>query len=172
MNLYKHKHKHKIERLCLYDYGVIIRSFVIMSTSDFVVGIENVSVSLLSQDYWPLTQEAVRDCDLTYIKDKWSADMIRDGMHAIILVNALPEVNTKEINVWQYLAEYSPPEDRGFMFSMGDDRIVSLVQNKMTVGHSGYSMGWTMRHIEFIAKNGIPAHREMIRAYPGRANCY
>ena len=31
----------------------------------------------------------------------------------------------------------------------------------MEVGHSGASMGWTMRNIEFIAKNGLPAHREM-----------
>lgn len=151
---------------------VIATATSVISLESVVVDLENTRTASDKNEYWPLTQEAVRDCDLTYIKDKWSADMIRDGMHAIILVNALPEVNTKEINVWQYLAEYSPPEDRGFMFSMGDDRIVSLVQNKMTVGHSGYSMGWTMRHIEFIAKNGIPAHREMILAYPGRANCY
>lgn len=48
------------------------------------------------------------------------------------------------------------------MFSYGDDRIVTLVGDNMEVGHSGCSMVWTMRNIEFIAKNGVPAHREMI----------
>jgi hypothetical protein len=32
----------------------------------------------------------------------------------------------------------------------------------MEIGHSGASMGWTMRNIEFIAKNGIPAYRTQI----------
>jgi hypothetical protein len=126
---------------------------------------ENVSVSVHAQrapDYWPLTLDAVSDCDLSYMNDKWSEDMIKDGMRAIVRVGALPEVSCKEINVWEYLSKYSPPADRGFMFSYGDDRIVTLVGDNMETGHSGCSMGWTMRNIEFIAKNGLPAHREMI----------
>lgn len=119
-----------------------------------------------------MTLDEVKNYDLSYIADSWDRDMIRDGLNAIVLVSELYEVKTKEINVWKYLSEYSPPSDRGFMFSMGDDKIVTLVQNKMTVGHSGYSMGWVMRHIEFIAHHGLPAHREMIRTYPGRARCY
>jgi hypothetical protein len=87
--------------------------------------------------------------------------MIRDGMRAIIRVGKLPEVQDKEIDVWTYLSKYSPPGDRGFMFSYGDDRIVTLVGENMETGHSGASMGWTMRNIEFIAKNGLPAHRTM-----------
>ena len=86
--------------------------------------------------------------------------MIRDGMRAIILAGELPEIKAKEINVWKYLSEYSPPSGRGFQFSSGDYNIVSLVQNNMLTGHSGCSMGWTMRQIEFIAKNGVPTHRE------------
>lgn len=112
--------------------------------------------------YWPLTLDDVRDCDLSYLNCDWSADMIKDGMRAIIRTGQLPEVATKEIDVWKYLSNYSPPADRGFMFSYGDDRIVTLVGNNMEVGHSGASMGWTMRNIEFIAKNGLPAHRTMI----------
>ena len=119
------------------------------------------SASASGEEYWPLTLDAVRDCDLSYLNDDHSADMVRDGMRAIILVGESPEVNAKEINVWKYLSEYSPPEGRGFQFSAGDDNIVSLVQNHMETGHSGCSMGWTMRNIEFIAKNGIPAHRLM-----------
>jgi hypothetical protein len=119
------------------------------------------SASASGEEYWPLTLDAVRDCDLSYLNDDHSADMIRDGMRAILRTGESPEVKAKEINVWKYLSEYSPPSGRGFMFSAGDDNIVSLVQNQMETGHSGCSMGWTMRNIEFIAKNGLPAHREM-----------
>ena len=114
--------------------------------------------------YWPETQRVINECDLSYFNDKWSEDMIRDGMRAIIRAGELPQVKSKEINVWKYLSEYSPPEGRGFQFSAGDDDIVSLVQYQMEVGHSGGSMGWTMRNIEFIAKNGLPAHRELFLA--------
>ena len=127
-------------------------------SSATTVAPESVSVST-EEEYWPLTLDAVRDCDLSYFNDKWSEDMIRDGMRAIIRVGQLPEVRDKEISVWTYLSNYSPPSDRGFMFSGGDDRVVTLVQNNMETGHSGCSMGWTMRNIEFIAKNGLPAHR-------------
>jgi hypothetical protein len=111
------------------------------------------------EEYLPLTLDAVNQCDLSYFNDKWSEDMIRDGMRSIVRVGQLPEVRDKEINVWKYLSQYSPPAVRGFMFSYGDDRIVTLVGDNMETGHSGASMGWTMRNIEFIAKNGLPAHR-------------
>ena len=133
-----------------------------------VVAPESVAVELdrapvgQMDEYWPLTLDAVNACDLSYMNDKWSEDMIRDGMRSIIRVGQLPGVREKEINVWKYLSNYSPPADRGFMFSYGDDRIVTLVGDHMETGHSGCSMGWTMRNIEFIAKNGVPAHREMI----------
>lgn len=130
-----------------------------------VVAPESVAVELErspAAEYWPLTIDAVESCDLSYMNDRWSEDMIRDGMRAIIRVGQLPEIKQKEINVWKYLSQYSPPADRGFMFSYGDDKVVTLVGDNMEVGHSGCSMGWTMRNIEFIAKNGVPAHQEMI----------
>ena len=142
-----------------------VRSFV-MSTS---VAPESVSVHLertptaggaQSAEYWPLTHEAVNACDLSFLNDKWSEDMVKDGMHSIVRVAEIPDIKKNEINVWKHLSEYSPPDDRGFMFSYGEDRIVTLVGDNMETGHSGASMGWTMRQIEFIAKNGIPAYRE------------
>jgi len=142
-----------------------IRSFV-MSTS---VAPESVFVHLehnpataaaQEQEYWPLTHDAVDACDLSCLNDSWSADMVKDGMHSIIRVGQLPDVRNKEINVWKHLSEYSPPADRGFMFSYGEDKIVTLVGDNMETGHSGASMGWTMRQIEFIAKYGIPAYRQ------------
>ena len=119
------------------------------------------SAASASDSYWPLTFDAVRDCDLSYFNDKWSEDMVRDAMRAILLAGEIPQIKDKEINVWKYLSEYSPPSGRGFQFSVGDNDIVSQVQYQMETGHSGCSMGWTMRQIEFIAKNGVPAHREL-----------
>ena len=132
-----------------------------------VVAAESVAVELVrppvtqTEEYWPLTLDAVNACDLSYMNDSWSEDLIRDGMRSIIRVGQLLEVREKEIDVWNYLSKYSPPANRGFIFSYGDDRIVTLVGDHMEVGHSGCSIGWTMRNIEYIAKNGLPAHREM-----------
>ena len=123
-------------------------------------GVSSTTMTSPATDSWPLTFEAVRDCDLSYFNDKWSEDMVRDGMRAILRAGELPEIKIKEINVWKYLSEYSPPNGQGFQFSAGDDNIVTTVQYQMETGHSGASMGWTMRQIEFIAKNGLPAHRE------------
>lgn len=117
------------------------------------------SASAAENEYWPLTFEAVRDCDLTYFGCNYSAVMVRDGMRAVLITGEEPRFKNKEMNIWKYLSEYSPPADRGFMFSANDDIVVSAVQNNMEIGHSGCSMGWTMRQIEFIAKNGVPAHR-------------
>ena len=144
----------------------MIRSLRVMST-DATAAPEHVSIHMErhpvttadEKEYWPLTLDSVNQCDLSSFNDKWSEDMIRDGMRAILLVGQLPEVRDKEINVWKYLSQYSPPSDRGFQFSYGNDRIVTLVGDNMKTGHSGASMGWTMRNIEFIAKNGLPAHR-------------
>lgn len=112
---------------------------------------------------WPLTLADANALDLSYMNDSWATDNLRDGLRAVIRANALPNIKSREINVWKYLSEYSPPSDHGFMFSAGDSDIVTLVQDQMEIGHSGGSMGWTMRNIEFIAKNGLPAHREMYR---------
>ena len=155
-----------------YVYTSLVVSFVhsfVMSTS---VAPESVSVHLernpaaaaataaaQEEEYWPLTLDAVNACNLSFLNDKWSEDMVKDGMRSIIRVGQLPEMKNNEINVWKHLSEYSPPADRGFMFSYGEDKIVTLVGDNMETGHSGASMGWTMRQIEFIAKNGIPAYR-------------
>lgn len=136
-----------------------------MSATTATVAPESVSITVpveRAPGYWPLTLDEVTYCDLSYLNDDHSAGMIRDGMRAIVRVGEMPDIKTKEINVWKYLSEYSPPADLGFMFSHGDNNIVTQVQNQMETGHSGASMGWTMRNIEFIAKNGLPEHRTRI----------
>lgn len=110
--------------------------------------------------YWPMTVIDAKNCDLSYMDDSHSESNLRDGLCAVARTNEQPETKEKEINVWEYLSKYSPPADQGFMFSRGD-KIVERVQGNMEAGHSGCSMAWTMRHIEFIAKNGLAGHREM-----------
>jgi len=149
-----------------HDSFIRVMSIATATATEIAVAPEHVSVHMErppvtanEEEYWPLTLESVNQCNLSYFNDKWSEDMIRDGMRSILLVGELPEVRDKEINVWKHLSQYSPPSDRGFQFSYGDDSIVTLVQDNMKTGHSGASMGWTMRNIEFIAKNGLPAQR-------------
>ena len=114
---------------------------------------------------WPETLDAVRDCDLACLKCEHSAHMVRDGLRAVIRVSDSPEFRSREMTanqVWTHLAQYSPEAGKGFMFS-ADDAVVMRVQQNMEIGHSGCSMGWTMRQIEFIAKNGLPAYRELFQ---------
>jgi heme exporter protein D len=108
-------------------------------------------------DYFRTLNE-VDNADLTFISDKWDADMIRDGMRAIALAQQEPDIATKEFDIWTYLSKYNPPESQGFMFS--DDPIVGKIVGLMAVGHSGCSMAYTMRHIQLIAKIGISAYRQ------------
>jgi hypothetical protein len=105
----------------------------------------------------PRTILEVDNLDLLYMEDDWNESMIRDGLRAIIRTNETLKV--REIDVWDYLSKFSPPESTGFMFC--DDEIVSLIGREMEVGHSGSSYAWTMRQLELIAKQGLSAHRGM-----------
>lgn len=108
---------------------------------------------------WPKTRSQVIECDLSFMKDSWTADMIRDAMNAIVEATESASFKERGIDGWLYLHTYTPMEGRGFMFS--DDSIVNTFQSYMKVGHSGSSYGHTMRQIEFIAKYGLPKYKEM-----------
>jgi len=104
----------------------------------------------------PKTLAELSELNLSFIPDDWSECMIRDGMRAIIKTE-----ESMKIDVWKFLKEYSPPEGEGFMFC--DNPIISNIGNNMESGHSGSSFGWTMRNLEFIAKNGINKYRFHVR---------
>ncbi len=108
---------------------------------------------------YPRTIPDVNNLELSYMGDKWSEDMVRDGMRAIIRLNDKMKKNESNIDVWDYLSKYSPEEGKGFMFSA--DPIVSQIVNEMEVGHSGSSMSWTMRQLELITKAGFSSHRSL-----------
>lgn len=83
---------------------------------------------------------------LEYLSE-YSRDNVIDGIRALDSLE----------NGWEGLKNYEVKPDEGFMFS-GDPFILTIGQ-KMTVGHSGASFGDTMRHLHFIAKYGLAAHR-------------
>jgi len=124
-----------------------------VETSDVHVAVMNDAEML------PKTRSQVLECDMSYMKSEWEADMIRDGMMAIIDATESSILKNRGVDVWEYLSKYSPPVGEGFMFSR--DNVVDQIGLYMKVGHSGSSYGHTMRQLEFIAKNGIKKHRDL-----------
>lgn len=78
----------------------------------------------------------------------------------VMIASAVDAVD--QLEAWSQLASYSPPVNSGFMFDTSP--LVNRVTNKiceLNDNHSGSSMGWTMRQIEFIAKNGVDAYIQL-----------
>ena len=113
----------------------------------------------VEESKYPRSLQEVTELDMSFMKDKWAADMLRDAMNAVVLAQENPEIIKRKIDVWTYLSTYEPPSGEGFMFSRGDI-VVESVQNHMQVGHSGGSMAGTMRHLQLLAKIGLPEYRE------------
>ncbi len=111
---------------------------------------------------FPQTAEEVAAIDLSFLGDDWAADMLRDAMNAVVLAQQDHKIRAKEIDVWNYLSTYEPPQGQGFMFSRGDI-VVESVQYNMQVGHSGGSMAMTMRQLQLLAKIGLPEYRDGYR---------
>jgi len=107
---------------------------------------------------YPRSLKEVAALDLSFLKDDWAADMLRDAMNAVVLAQENPKILEKKIDAWTYLSTYEPPHGEGFMFSRGDI-VVEAVQYNMQVGHSGGSMALTMRHLQLLAKIGFPEYR-------------
>ena len=107
---------------------------------------------------YPRSLQEVAALDLSFLKDNWAADMLRDAMNAVVLAQENPKIIERGIDAWTYLSTYEPPSGEGFMFSRGDI-VVESVQYNMQVGHSGGSMALTMRHLQLLAKIGFPEYR-------------
>lgn len=86
-----------------------------------------------------------------FVKSQSERKMLEDAFQAMERVQGS----------WEYLARPDvPSKDTGFMFSK--DSTITLISNEVDkngeIGHSGSSYGWTMRQMEFIAKNGWDAY--------------
>jgi len=90
------------------------------------------------------------DFDSIVSMDSMSKDMLKGAYAAVSKVDG----------AWDFLARYSPPENQGFMFVNPVPPELQKIQDAILDadgGHSGASYGWTLRQIEYIAKNGWPA---------------
>ena len=116
------------------------------------------TISVMNASDYPRTFDEVTQLDLSFIDDKWSADMLRDAMRAVVVAQQLPEISKRELDVWNYLSVYDPPASHGFMFS--SDPVVDKVVASMEVGHSGSSMAFTMRHLQRVAQIGVSGYRK------------
>ena len=126
-----------------------------------IIAADAVDIEIEESSKFSQTAEEVAAIDLSFLDD-WAADMLRDAMNAVVLAQENPKISRQEIDVWNYLSTYEPPQGQGFMFSRGDI-VVESVQRNMQVGHSGSSMAHTMRHLQLLAKIGFPEYRDGYR---------
>lgn len=80
-----------------------------------------------------------------------SYEVLFSGVEAEMLRDA-DETITK-FNLWDWLKSYNPDQEKGFAFSK-DWNLTVIIDNMKYTGHSGSSFSWTMRQMEYIAKNG------------------
>ena len=87
-----------------------------------------------------------------FIESQHTRNMIENGYQA---VNCL--------ELWNFLSTFEPEEGKGFMFT--DREEINKICQKMeelpnSPGHSGASFGFTMRHLQFIAKNSVDEYKQ------------
>jgi hypothetical protein len=87
--------------------------------------------------------------EFLYIKDVYSREMLQNGWKAI-----------DKLELWGYMKK---PTDS---YAMSNDREINIITEMMSKlgynGHSGFSFGWTMRQLQFIAQKGEQTYMEDI----------
>ena len=67
----------------------------------------------------------------------------------------------KRLGLWDWLKEFEPHPNEGFMFTT--DMNVAMIGTQMKFdGHSGSTFGWTMRVVHHLARNGWENHKTMV----------
>jgi hypothetical protein len=85
---------------------------------------------------------------------------IRDTLTRCNIANGHRAVSLLEL--WSWLKDFEPADNEGFMWSKHPN--ITKIGNKMhelpdSPGHSGSSFAFTMRHLEYIAKNGMDQYK-------------
>ena len=95
--------------------------------------------------------------------------LTRFGDNEIAMIQAGIDAVTGA-EMWDWLKTYEPDEGKGFMYSDHPnlDKINDRM-NRLYGGHSGSSYGWTMRQLQYIAKNGFDSYVNVINGPPPRA---
>jgi len=102
-------------------------------------------VQIISNKY--KNEEKCVDCpDFSFMDDHSSS----------MLISAYMVVHKN--NYWSYLANFT-----GEYFMFTTDKTILIIMNEIeaesTIGHSGCSMGWTMRQLESIAIYGFEHYK-------------
>ena len=66
------------------------------------------------------------------------------------------------VNGWDFLAEFEPDPKRGFMFTCNStlDKIANEA-DRLGAGHSGASFAICIRALQYVARWGEQAHKDM-----------
>jgi len=57
---------------------------------------------------FPRTEADVDGLDMSFIKDAWNAEMLRDAIRAVVRVERSPDMLEKEYDVWKFISTYDP----------------------------------------------------------------
>ena len=108
---------------------------------------KNYSKTSLDSLEYSVSDLDIGDGNFDYIKDKWERIMLENAWQAIT-----------QTNTWDFVRQ----DIESFMFS--SDPRVDIISQKMEElgynGHSGCSFGYTMRNMQWLAKNGIDKFKE------------
>ena len=93
------------------------------------------------------------EVDWSFIRDRHLRMMVKTAYEAV-----------HYLKKWEFLYYFELGEGTGFMFCQDPEIevITDTVERFYTGGHSGSSMGGTMRHIQFIAKHGLEEYSQML----------
>jgi hypothetical protein len=91
----------------------------------------------------------------------FSFEFIPDSHTRGVLANGYRAVT--ELELWSWLKDFEPSVSTGFMFSEHPN--VIKIGNKMeslpdAPGHSGSSFGFTLRHLQYMAKHGMDEYKK------------
>lgn len=93
--------------------------------------------------------------NFNFITDSHTRDLVSNGYVAVT-----------ELELWDWMRTFTPAQNEGFMWSSHPNinKIVKKMESLPNPpGHSGSSFAFTMRALEYIAKNGIDSYK---RQYP------
>ena len=98
-----------------------------------------------------------KEVDFSFILDRMSRELAKTSYNSVTA-----------LNMWDFFQEFQPEEGKGFMFSSHPKltELENYIESKYNMGHSGASWGWSMRIIQFIAKNGITKYRQTFSQTP------
>lgn len=116
---------------------------------------DNITSKLTHNSPTQQPEEIFIEGQFLYIKYNHNREMLVNAWNAIT-----------ELELWDYMKKNTD----SYMFS--NDKEILIIIKKMEelgyIGHSGYTFGWTMRQIQYIAKNGEENYRDK---YISQDNC-